>query len=154
MILIPFEWHELGLTDLVSPSDVPDPAWTFVQCYGVRHQTVDLPESVHRFERYHGSCAVLEGTKIGGVALKSPPPPPEVVVPERPAHGPFLCTLGSIECMSEWPYPWIDEPEPIRLAGIPLSRVAQRDSLYWGDAGTLNFYLEKDGSVSWDMLSY
>ena len=86
-----FEWHSVGIDDLISAEDCPTSTWHFVPCYGLPYRTDDYPEGRHCFADYKQGWLLqeFEGTKIGG----SP------VWIQRPTHNPgeFFASLGSVE---------------------------------------------------------
>lgn len=147
-----FEWQPLGLDTIPDKNDVPKPAWTFVNCYGIRHRSYDFPESFQEFWRIGipGSAAVLCGTKIGGVPYLTPSP--ELIdqgIELRGFKGTFLCSLGSIACELGCPYPWVNTPDPLELDYNDLKAFFEVRQLMLGDAGTLYFFMNDLGNIEW-----
>jgi hypothetical protein len=142
---LPFhtEWYDLGLKDLVSPEDVPEPPFPLQPCYGVRHRTADYPSALNLFEeRYNQpwSVAILEGTKIGGAAWW--------IQGEEELEGEYLLTLGSLGVSAFQPWPWLNQEAPFD------SWTGPEDLMQWGDAGTVYFSLDEDGELHWVEQGY
>jgi hypothetical protein len=137
-----FEWYTEGVADLIASKDVPEPAWSFPVCYGVRSRTADFPDSKSLFDEYRGRwrIAVLEGTKIGGV-----PPFLDEINASGAVSGKFLASIGSVKPESDYPYPWINRKIP---------QDGECDWLMWGDLGVLSLFLHDDGNIQWWIECY
>jgi len=122
-----FEWYPLGIEQLIAKQSVPEPRWPweFVECYGVRHRTVDYVDalSAEVFCRLvpkeatqpHPQVAAAEfsrvlGMKIGGLPVRNPFPERW---PEEELRTRFLCSLASIGAMPDVAYPWVNQPWPV-----------------------------------------
>lgn len=157
-----FEWYPLGLGNLVSRAMLPEPAWTFVKCYGVRHRTVDYVEnrlkgnltqifpaaasSIYPIELAEQQFCRIHGTKIGGLPLMlySAEEWPErgLALPGR-----FLCSLTDVYPLPETPHPWVNVPEPMGL----YEPLADEAHLVLRDGFTLNFSIDDEDSVHWSI---
>jgi hypothetical protein len=91
-----FEWHPLGISDLVAEENVPQPGWHFVKCFGYRWRTEDYPDAKERIAEClggrlyaHDNVPVLNAIKIGGVPFHLQRSSPNV-------KGRLLCQLTSI----------------------------------------------------------
>ena len=61
------EWYPSGIACLTSRAEIPQSPVEFVECYGARHRTFDLPNAADIFSSFPGrhAIAVLEAMKIG-----------------------------------------------------------------------------------------
>lgn len=154
-----YEWYRLGLSNLVSREDVPEPAWQFVRCYGYRYRTVDYidPKADNLIREFldasstkyawptHDthSVARIDGMKIGGAPWWVDPDDPD-----GPLPGKFLCAMGMIGLIAnpenrDAEYVWVnhDEPPP------PREHQGVKDSLYWFDGCSVFFSMRDDTSI-------
>lgn len=153
-----FEWYPTGLSDLCVPGGLPDPAWTFAACYGLRNRTVDYSEDVPvevlrecvpewRFsestapENAEAFSRVL-GVKIGGL----PTFPYDAKQRERiPPGARFLCSLSSVYPALGVEHPWLNVAEPIPVT----ARLWPEMYLDFMDGFVLDFWIDDAGEVSW-----
>jgi hypothetical protein len=145
------EWYPLGLDTLVT--EMPKPAWDFIDCYGVRHRTVDYPdpsalklvESLIPDDYAEGyprdllalSTCVYRGMKIGGA--------PSWEHPEEPMDNPedFLCALGCVYTPWDVAYPWVNHPDPIRFDDA----IRHHRHLDIADTFHCNFTMDNHGKI-------
>lgn len=121
-----FEWHPLGLRELVAAEAIPAAAWQLRPYFGVRHRTDD------------GHLAGTPGgqTKIGGE--------PAWIQAHGSPGGRFLCELGSWRGVpAEWD----------RWGSGSIGRGAGEE-LSMGDMGCLYFFLNADGVIRWSFQCY
>ncbi len=146
-----FLWVSADEDDVIGESDVPSPTnpFEFVQAWGTRYRTKDVPskwDAAYEIpdDAAGGRCwslPVLWGTKIGGVPYDS-----QENLREVPRD--FLCQLVSIQASQDTEWPWIDREEPI-TGGFGEDGIhTDKNSLMIGDMGELSFYLDDDGKVS------
>jgi len=159
-----FEWAQLNERPLVSSAEVPASGMRLLPCYGTRHRTWDYVLSASMIDRGPDprdhwteeedlllDCAVVEGTKIGGIAPRLFDEDEirldgEEVVPP----GTYLCTLASLMVDTFRPYALLNMPEPRDPADREASRAWwQSYPLMIADAGLLNFFLDREGTVRW-----
>lgn len=128
-----FEWIELGDEKLIQRDSLPKTQLEVTPCYGAIYRTSDCPNAVRRFRGIDGAknTAVLQGTKIGGV--------PNWI--QRPARlaGRFLCSIGSVHPALDQPYPYLNNPRPLKDEEPWL--------LQWGDVGCLYVFIDKQGRL-------
>jgi hypothetical protein len=140
-----FEWHSADLdpATLVQASETPPPGWPFFKGFGVRHRTVDFPNTQPVFADIPSRhlLTTLKGTKIGGVSCNQNI--------ETSVTGQFLCSLGSICCSFDTPYPWVNHPDKVSHS----QAIEKRNSLNFGDGGSLVFHIDGNGRINWE-LSY
>lgn len=154
-----FEWHSLGITDLIAAREVPRPAWDFVTCHGYRYRTVDYVEAKAvdavlawmeqhypegRLGRpWYASHAYmycrLRGVKIGGANAC----PPEYTS-EQP--GRLICSLSDVNPPIEEPWPWINRRESQSWE----EGRQPKNHLIWRDGVQINFYLDGD-KIDWSL---
>lgn len=137
-------------TDVEPASDlaVPCVCRSATGFFGAIHRTCDYPhayEIVSRLDVRNGFLLpVLNGTKIGGL-------PHFIQSGESESlSGTFLCQLGSIQAAPNVPYPWVNHEAPFHL------RPRDADSIYcddncaiFGDMGSIYFYVDDDGCITW-----
>jgi hypothetical protein len=165
-----FEWHPLGINDLVSEQDVFPPWLDFVKCYGVRHRTLDyfldvpvdvlrrlvppwaLPsESCPEAARWDAATfSRLNGMKIGGLPVYPSGYPGREDSEEDqriPRSARFICSLGTLVPKFEVPYPWINHPEPQTVSEC-LEPESILDML---DGFLFNVWIGENGSLTWEL---
>ena len=127
-----FEWLPLGAERLAGAEEIPETGLRLLPCYGVVHRTADFPDAGPWFETYrHGTqLAVIEGTKIGGVA--------SWFEDEPGLPGRFLCSLGSVSPNPRHPFPYVN------VSSLSESEY-EDDTLVWGDVGTVFVFLDEAG---------
>jgi hypothetical protein len=127
-----FEWLPLGVPRLADAQEIPETGLHLLPCHGVVHRTADFPDAGPWFEAYrHGSqLAVIEGTKIGGVAAW--------IQDEPELPGRYLCSLGSISPNPRHPFPYVN---------VSTLSEYEDETLMWGDVGTVFVSLDEAGSA-------
>jgi hypothetical protein len=154
-----FEWHRLGIEDLVM--ETPAPRMRFPICYGVRHRTWDFPnESVsmpafqslidtkkistnaHSLEQSIRAMAVFSRMKIGGSPYWFDP---SDISRKYRSRRRFLCGFNGLTVVSDSPYPFVNQPQPTER-GRGLFR---EDQILFYDGLVLNFFLNDDGSIDY-----
>jgi hypothetical protein len=162
--VLTFEWAGLDQGLLVTPAEVPDTSMRLLPCYGTRHRTwdyvldppatdgpVDERKDWTDDDSLLRDCAVVEATKIGGIAPRLYDEDEirldrEEVLPP----GTYLCTLASLMPNVWEPYALLDMPEAIDLYDDAASLAwRQSNPLMIADAGLVNFFLDADGAVRW-----
>jgi hypothetical protein len=159
-----FEWGHLGETELIEAAEAPQAKMPLLPCYGARYRTWDVageepPDAsqqdseARRTALARWDCAVVEGTKIGGIAprlfdqdvvhlgLEEPFPP-----------GHFLDTIATVGADTSEPYAFLDMPEAIDFRDLSATEAWQSNQhalLMIADAGLLNFFLDDTGAVRW-----
>lgn len=146
---IAYVWVAARETDIVTRKDVPAASrrFAFVEAWGVRHRTVDLP----RYWKGLGEDAadhawqapVTRATKIGGVPYGSQD------MHVRPPKG-YLCQIGSVQALSGAPWPWANRRRPLGLAFDGSGIYGDRNQLMFGDMGEMTFSLGPRGAISVD----
>jgi hypothetical protein len=153
-----FEWHPAGLRDLCVPGALPDPAWMFASCYGVRHRTVDYlqdmpvdlvrqftPQSTsgdYFFRRRAATFSRVLGMKIGGL----PTFPYDAYQKETIApNARLLCSLSSVYPDFGMEYPWVNVREPIVATAPPTPEMC----LDFMDGFVLDIWMDDCGDLSW-----
>lgn len=150
-----FEWHPLGLNDLVS--EIPIPKVLFPTCFGVRYRTRDyteeraveamravVPESILPANETSclqtlGAMVCHTGMKIGGM--------PFYYFPNTTMRSEqFLCGFGGVSLMFDCPFPLTNEPEPIKLK----ASIHDENFLIFRDGCRINMFLQDDGEVAWE----
>jgi uncharacterized protein YwqG len=133
-----YEWHSLGLADLVQSSAVPEQPFKVGIAHAQLHRTFDLPAvpDDHPLveKRADEPVFVLTGGKMGGV--------PSFQESEYwPKGATFLATLGSIHAT--------DKRHP--LIGVPTNPDhfgLEGDYLMFGDVGSLHLFISERGLLS------
>ncbi len=162
--VLAFEWAQLEQSRLVAPAEIPETGMHPLPCYGTRFRTWDYAlgatttrGTAEECDEWNEDddllldCAVMEGTKIGGI-------PPrlydeyeirldrEEVLPP----GTYLCTLASLMADVSRPYALLNMPEALDLRDPEASSAwRQSNPLVIADAGLLNFFVDTDGAVRW-----
>lgn len=143
-----FEWVSLGDFPLVSPELFPQTGWQILPCYGTLHRTWDHPHTdgfAYPHLKEH-IPPVIEATKIGGICPWSDVDWTDYSPGETAG---YLCSLRSLCNEIQWPFPFLNVPEPISWEEWHRSQ-----PLMIGDSGLLNFFLKPDGSVRWRYHGY
>lgn len=137
-----YEWHSLGLTNLVEPQDVPTEGYCDsseqVVCYGERYRTCDYPD-VNDLENteewtFCRSPFRLKTTRIGGVPYR----PQDNADPNMP--GKLLCVLDGFQVLSRHPWPMLNLEDSGEYKG---------EHSYIDCSGSLYIYIAEDGSLTW-----
>jgi len=113
------EWHPLGLTDLVSPKQLPVQHWRIHACYGVRFRTAGYLEAKRKEGFGDSKYLTCRGIEVSS----------EYLLPQYQAmqigRAPFyvqgdphlpgmpLCVICSVCPDPHGPYPWVNRPEPL-----------------------------------------
>jgi len=111
-----FEWHRLGLTDLIRSEQMPDDCLKILPCYGNRCRVMSYPDAKRKFEGMHPVVdgkeilspqfvATLNGTQIGRA-------PYYVQASDSRLPGRPLCCISSVQPAMHGPYPWVNVAEP------------------------------------------
>lgn len=136
-----FEWYPLGLSDLVSQSQIPYQTSPFVTCFG---HICRLHEPDYPTQRWLDFAA----TKIGGS--------PAFIHGDPESPDQFLCQLSSMQPTCERPYPWIDRESPISVdehfAGDYSEMQARQ--LCMVDMGNLYLFLDNNGKCTAEFDTY
>jgi Domain of unknown function (DUF1963) len=161
-----FEWARLdqGQGPLVTPAELPEAERHPLPCYGTRYRTWDYAlgatttrgtaeerDAWNEDDDLVLDCAVVEGTKIGGIAPRLYDEyeirfDREEVVPP----GTYLCTLASLMADVSRPYALLNMPEALDLRDREASSPwRQGNPLKIADAGVLNLFVDTDGAVRW-----
>jgi hypothetical protein len=149
-----FEWFPLGLDDLVGPSALPEPGWSFVTCHGFRHRTHDylsaraltelqrvVPrEADHAFASR--ALRRLEGMKIGGAPMYAPNERPRKMSKFR-----FLCQLSTVSPVFELPLPWVNRLDPIQSW-----QELRAQQLLFADGFSALFFIDNHKIIRWQLL--
>jgi hypothetical protein len=146
-----FEWHPLGLRDLVRTEDMPEASWQFEPCHGHICRTTSWPQARRR--RPGDTYLEVNGrevwsdywlwqhqaTQIGRA--------PYHIQDHAPLPGRPLCALSSV-CPSQWsPYPWINRAEPL----LPEGEFNFHDKqLMLVDTGCIYISID-NGELHWDL---
>jgi Domain of unknown function (DUF1963) len=170
--VLAFEWSQLGEGPLMSGDEVPALGMPLLPCYGIRYRTWDYAlgslrasdhahlsseqgegkvESAALLEELWEDCAVVEGTKIGGIA---PQLYDEYVIrldrEEQVPPGTYLCTLASLSVDIHRPFALLNLPDAVDFGELEISQAwEQSNPLMIADAGLLNFFVDTDGAVRW-----
>jgi|GEM_PF-2436013 len=159
-IWLEFEWHRLGIEDLIM--ETPAPELPFPTCYGVRHRTWDFPNEslampvfqslvdarkISSDASYLAQCvramAIYPGMKIGGSPYWFEP---SKISSEHRNRGTFLCAFNGLSVVSDTPYPFVNQPEPLDIQ----QTLSDENKICFYNGLILNFYLNNDGSVGYD----
>lgn len=158
-----YEWYPLGLTKLVAAADLPNPAWEFITCYGVRHRTVDYVDkdqvATKVVESLFPDCVRLKETpwpvsnfvrldalKIGGLPYFYCNDQQYVQVLLNEIPGRFLCSIPTIGALSREPDPYVNRPEPF---DYKWDTPPKNERLYSWDGFILWFSVDDHGEVHW-----
>lgn len=145
--LIRFEWLPLELPP-VSHFDESLMATTAGPFYGVIHRSADYPDATDRAYDLPVSqgydLPILNGTKIGGIPHWIQAGDDQGI--DDSDHQ-FLCQLGSIQPAHQVPYPWVNQAESLGLQFNDQGIYGARNSIVFGDMGTIYVFLNRDGSI-------
>ena len=138
-----FEWISLNNLPLVSHQQIPATGLQIMPCYGTLHRTWDYlhvdgfayPEVAEHIP------SVIEATKIGGICPWSDMD--WVGYADGETEG-YFCSLRSLDNEVDWPFPFLNDPEP-----ISWTEWSQSKPLMIGDVGFINLFLKPDGTVRW-----
>ena len=151
-----FEWWPIGIDDLIQKDELPHSDWNFVNCYGIRHRTVDysfpdlnlakekLSSKVSKSPSGWGKSwwpsmiCWLHGLKIGGVPSWLDLEDPSI---RHYSGKKLLCSLPVIVPAYNRAFPWINHPDPIRSVESCLS---PEHSLFLYDGFCIYFFLQSD----------
>ena len=123
-----FEWYSLGISRLMTPSQIPDGASPFNKSYGFICRLQEPAEATP-------SVPFVSATKIGGK--------PGFIQNPCESSSRFLCQLSSMQPTFKRPYPWVDQEKP----------VTDFDELYSNqlcmvDMGNIYVFIDQDGSCT------
>lgn len=143
-------WQPAGLVDRIAPEDCPPPRLEFITAHGIRRRTVDDPglyasedEELDRDRtKANFYLPVAQATKIGGTIFD-----PQDIDPDVPDDVRLLCALSSIQAISERPWPFANEQEPLDDRFGERGRHHPRNQLMISDMGTLMFLLNDAGEI-------
>jgi len=146
-----FVWVSADERDTLPPQDIPKPTdpFAFVEAWGVRHRTVDIPTKwdvassipEHAHKGRTSELPVWWATKIGGVPHSSQNR-------HRRVPRDYLCQLVSIQVTPDRKWPWANVEESVALGFRENDHGSPANSLMIGDLGELTFYLDRKGNVS------
>ena len=138
-------WLPSGLEPIASvpPEWLAYPQHTF---FGAIHRTadyLDAAEMASNLDVRDSVCLpTIYGVKIGGL----PHPVQDRDYRERGYQGRMrlLCQLSSIQCATDVPYPWVNEPAARYLWGAD----ADSDTISFMDMGVLYIFQKPDGAMT------
>jgi len=154
-----FEWMTIGDAPLVAAEEIPDTGLHYLPCYGTIYRTWDAELALNKLgdslpggdAELLGDCAVVDGTKIGGIA--SWLYDDDECRFDREEHlppGEYLCTLASLMPDISEPFALLNLPDPVEPQdGSRYKAWRQSNPLMIADAGLLNFFLDRQGRVRW-----
>jgi hypothetical protein len=157
-----FEWYPLGIEKLISRRSIPkrDEPWEFVECYGLRHRTVDYVSDVpgkvlcrlvskevlstYPIDFARAEFSRIRAMKIAGLPVRDPRPYSQ----SAPGRGTrLLCSLSTISPLHEAPYPWLNEAGP-----LDFRTSMRRDmNVDLRDGFLMNFYIKRNGEITWSI---
>lgn len=159
-ISLEFEWYPMGLEDLIM--EVPTPELVFPTCYGVRHRSWDYqeeskaisgispfitpdfsPDEKKRLDLTLQLLICYPGMKIGGVPFWYYPSKISDDIKNRKG---FLGGFCGVKPISGFPFPFVNESKSLDFE----QWISNKNRLYFYDGLILNFYLEQDGSVTYE----
>lgn len=140
-----FEWHRLGIASPVLPSDLPEPSWDFVTCYGYRCRLTDYiaqAETIEAESYYFAKALALPCTKIGGRPhfLRERDESGYSGGYSHP-KGRFIAQIAAIfpsDCTS---YSWLNRPES--------TTGELEQSLTLVDGALIHLYMDEQGGIEW-----
>ena len=140
-----FEWHSLGIEQLISTVDLPKPSWEFATCHGFRCRLTDYactPETLNEQSYDFARALVHSGTKIGGQPyfLRERETPGYASGFTHP-KGRFIAQLADILPSSVSPYPWINCPDP--------EEGGDETRLTLVDGALIHLFVDEAGIVEW-----
>ncbi len=154
-----FEWMALGNAPLVAAQEIPDTGLPYLPCYGTIYRTWDAELAPNNLDHplpdddaeLLGDCAVVDGTKIGGIAPWLDDL--DVVHLDGKTHlppGEYLCALASLMPDISVPFALLNLPDPVEPQdGSRYKAWRQSNPLMIADAGLLNFFLDEQGRIQW-----
>ena len=139
-----FEWHRLGLPNLMKSDQVPERRWPVTPAHAQIHRTVDYleqddpecdPTSVTPNDEL--GLLIAQATKIGGLAWGSQGDP------ELPGYQ--LCMIGSLNPFGEtWPL--------LNVERNPNgNNYLDHELLMIGDVGEMNISIDENGELHWSV---
>jgi hypothetical protein len=145
-----YEWHPLGMTDLISPSDVSEPKWRFDACYGYRYRTASypkarrMPKSKEAGElKYRGAWIISHFWLLQYQAVQIGQAPYFIQQGDCDLPGRMLCTISCIYPDSNKPFPWVNHPEPL----MPEGEYYDGNCLEMGDTGCIYISIDDAGRL-------
>lgn len=153
-----YEWHPLGLTDLINPTDVPTTGYSirnddFACCYGQIYRTRDYPDGERLCkERFghvsddYGQTYVFrpKANRIGGM--------PQFIQGEPNLAGRLIAVLDGISTCGMSPWPWLNveqlpEQKPVRRGERRDNRFTRT---FLDSDASIYLYLCDNGRVAWE----
>jgi hypothetical protein len=137
-----FVWVANDETDIITRREIPKAThpFAFVEAWGVRHRTVDMPRWLGRDELtdFHGGewLPVMQATKIGGVPYDSQPS-------TRRLPTGYLCQLVTVHPRRGVAWPWVD----VRPRIGKFAPINERNELMIGDVGELTLRCTAKGKL-------
>jgi len=155
-----FEWHKLGIDDLVMSA--PQPAMKFPTCYGVRHRSCDFfdePIAANVFKTLVKRTSLMNerpwferlvmmalssyrGMKIGGIPFWERP---GEISKDVYSAGRFICAFNGVSVLNNFDYPYVNVRNCLNLD----ESMNSENNLLFCDGLILNFYLDGDGLINW-----
>ena len=145
-----FEWHPLGLTDLIRAGTVPRPNWRFKPCYGYRYRTVSYPKAKRKSELETNMYPMCQGLEIWSdyhllqfQAMQIGRAPFFIQQGDDQLPRKMLCTINSICIAADTPFPWINHPRPLPLNDWR----AFHEYLTMGDTGCIYISIDEAANL-------
>ena len=150
-----FEWHSISAISEPLIEETPLPRWQFSTFFGQRYRTVDYFDDDVFFESLTevlqlgdldfstAGLGILHATKIGGV--------PSVPLEDIDwIEGRYICSLGSIQAVPQWRYPFLNRKELLTLDNNHDGNYYNDDDKTFTlvDMGCLTCFLCEDGSIN------
>ncbi len=140
-----FEWHRLGISRPMSVSDLPEPSWEFVTCYGYRCRLTDYvaqEETLEANSYDFAKALALPCTKIGGRPhfLRQRDESGYSGGFSHP-KGRFIAQIAAIFPAYDSPHPWMNQPQP--------DKGGHETQLALVDGALIHIYLDEQGCIEW-----
>lgn len=152
-----FEWHSLGMTELISANEIPVQRWRFKPCYGYRHRTVSYPQAKRRPKFDANRYPMCQGREIWSdyhllqfQAMQIGKAPFFIQREDEQFPGRMLCTINSVCIDVDTPFPWINHPEALASE----ASFAFDDYLMICDAGCIYISIDEAGILHSRMSCY
>lgn len=140
-----YVWQSVSEPDRSKELQAPTFSQPIEEVFAVRHRTMDFElrdqaDALYLPNRDMVDCAIVEGTKIGGLPHWQQDP--------EDVEGVFLGSISSVHVVPEHEWPLLNRQH------VTYKSCFATNYLMFGDVGLINLFLKEDGSVTAKLSCY
>lgn len=144
-----FYWIDREITQ-VAKLEVPSAIGAAGPFFGAVRRTEDYPDAYDAAYKtkvdQSYNLDTINGTKIGGT--------PHFIQSDSADERIFLCQLGSIQAAPDVIYPWVNQRAQLILGFDGDGIYHESNCAVFNDMGTIYFFADEEGNVTWDTQCY